>query len=400
MTTAKRKVIGIAVITAAALLGDSMLIIALPVFWQDFGLTSLWQIGILLSINRFVRLPINPLVGMFYQRFELRTGVLIALLIAIGTTASYGIFKEFWVLFLMRLFWGIAWSLLRLGGFLTVVEVTTEHNRGNLVGLYNGLWGIGGLVGMLGGGILVDQTSIMFVTSLFAALGLLVLPAVFFLIPLSKTKHQEKVEDYSHKKWLTLSVGFILITSLMVGFIIFGLFASTLSTSIETKYFNNWSVAQFTIGSATIAGIIQALRWGWDPFLAPKIGKMIDSSRKPNIFIIIPLIIGSLLLYGLGQVRSIIPLLVLLLLFQLISTIIVTTTDTIAVQAASKTNKVKVMTAHTIVVDVGAALGPLLAFLLMSVYNLAVVYYLSGLLFALLGVSWITLILMKKKITQ
>ncbi len=70
--TAKKRVVGIALITAAAVLGDSMLFIALPLYWQEFGLTAIWQIGLLLSINRFIRLPVNPLVGLFYQRYSIR----------------------------------------------------------------------------------------------------------------------------------------------------------------------------------------------------------------------------------------------------------------------------------------------------------------------------------------
>ncbi|WP_426862738.1 MFS transporter [Cytobacillus gottheilii] len=389
MTAAKKKVIGITAITGAALLGDSMLIIALPVYWQEFGLTSLWQIGLLLSINRFIRLPINPLVGLFYQRFELRTGVLLALLIAVVTTAGYGFFNEFWLLFLMRLLWGVAWSLLRLGGFLTVAEAATEDNTGNLVGLYNGLWGIGGLVGMLGGGLLVDQTSILFVTFLFAAIGLVMVPAVFILIPLSKVQQEEPSHVLAPKNWLTVDSGFILVTGTMVGFIIFGLFASTLSTSIEAHYDIEWNAAGLTVGAATLAGIIQALRWGWDPFIAPKIGKMIDSSKTPVLFIIVPALIGAVLLFGLGFVQNIVPLLLLLLLFQFFSTVFVTTADTLAVKTASQTHKVKVMTAYTIVVDVGAALGPLIAFVLLGTYELAVVYYLAGLMFLFLGIGWV-----------
>ncbi|WP_042224419.1 MFS transporter [Oceanobacillus manasiensis] len=390
MNMAKKKVVAVALITAVALLGDSMLFIVLPVYWQDFGLTSIWQIGLLLSINRFIRLPINPLVGMFYQRFQLRTGVLIALIIAIVTTAGYGFFKTFWLLLLMRILWGIAWSLLRLGGFLTVIDVTTDRNRGNFVGLYNGLWGLGGLVGMLAGGILVDQTSVSFVTMLFAIAGLAALPAVFYFVPLSKKK--KKLNELDHKqreKWLTGHVGIVLLTGTVMGFIVFGLFSSTLSTLIEGMYDNEWGFAQFTIGAATLAGIIQAIRWGWDPFIAPVIGRILDKRKSPASILFIPLFIGGIIFYVLVNVQTIEFLVISLVIFQILSTIFVTTTDTLATSAAAQTNKVKVMTAHTIVVDVGAAMGPLLAFTVIDLYGIAFIYYVSGALLVLLGVSWL-----------
>lgn len=110
----KKKVVGVALITAIAVLGDSMLFIVLPLYYEEFGLTSLWQVGVLLSVNRFIRLPINPLIGWFYTKFQLRTGVFIALGLTILTTLSYGFIKEFIILIFMRILWGVAWSLLRL----------------------------------------------------------------------------------------------------------------------------------------------------------------------------------------------------------------------------------------------------------------------------------------------
>jgi hypothetical protein len=65
-TDAKKPVVVIALITAVCLLGDTMLYIVLPVYWQSFGLTSLF--GILLSINRIIRLPLNPIIGWLYPR--------------------------------------------------------------------------------------------------------------------------------------------------------------------------------------------------------------------------------------------------------------------------------------------------------------------------------------------
>ncbi len=66
--SSKSRVVAIALITAVAVLGDAMLFIVLPLNWEEFGLTAVWQVGVLLSINRFVRLPITPLIGLFLQK--------------------------------------------------------------------------------------------------------------------------------------------------------------------------------------------------------------------------------------------------------------------------------------------------------------------------------------------
>ncbi|WP_062050982.1 MFS transporter [Bacillus sp. JCM 19034] len=395
--TPKKQVIGIALLTAVAVMGDSMLFIVLPLYWGDIGLTALWQIGVLLSVNRFVRLPLNPLVGLFYKHFQLRTGVLIAVGLAALTTMSYGIIHDFWLLFLMRSLWGVAWSLLRLGGYLTVIEAANDNNRGRFVGLYNGLWGIGGLVGMLAGGILVDITSVTFVTSMFALLSAIAFPFVWLLVPVKAAEPIEEKQTQGGTSWFTSRVALVLTTSLAMGFIVFGLFSSTLSPLIERSYLADWSYAQVTIGAATLAGVIQAIRWGWDPFVAPWIGKCLDQSTSKIQILLIPLFIGSILLFLLGHVQSLLLLLVLLLLFQFISTCFVTITDTLATGVASQTHRVKVITAHTIAVDIGAALGPLVAFYLLEFNPLSMVYILAASLLLLLGFIWLIQIYSKQK---
>ncbi|MDF2720318.1 MAG: hypothetical protein K0R28_7243 [Paenibacillus sp.] len=151
---AKRPITLVALVTAFCLLGDSMLYVVLPIYWKEAGLTSLWQVGILLSVNRFVRLPLNPLIGWLYNKMPLRVGLVTAVLLGALTTAGYGLFQGFAAWLILRSVWGVAWSLLRMGGFLTVIAYSDNSNRGRWMGRYNGLSRIGSLFGMLLGGLL------------------------------------------------------------------------------------------------------------------------------------------------------------------------------------------------------------------------------------------------------
>ncbi|MFC7439758.1 MFS transporter [Laceyella putida] len=62
----------------------------------------------------------------------------------------------FWLLFIMRCIWGIAWTFLRLGAYFVILDVSSQDNRGYYMGVYNGLYRLGSLVGMLLGGFLAD----------------------------------------------------------------------------------------------------------------------------------------------------------------------------------------------------------------------------------------------------
>ncbi|WP_110943562.1 MFS transporter [Virgibacillus senegalensis] len=392
----KNQVIGIALITAISVLGDAMLLIALPIYWEEAGLVSLWQVGVLLSVNRFIRLPVNPLIGLFYQHFQRRTGILIAVYLAVATTASYGLLSNFWLLVWMRALWGIAWSFLRLGGYLIVIEASTDSNRGQYVGLYNGLWGLGGLTGMLVGGILIDQTSFLLTACLFAFIGLTAIPVVYWLIP-AKTEHtssSSRVKGWG-KGWNSGRIWLVLVTGGAVGIMVFGLFASTLSQLLASRFPSSWSVSGLTIGAASLAGFIQAVRWAWDPFLAPKIGKLLNHSRAMFRSLLVVLFSGGAMFIIIGNSMTLTILIPALLLFQLTSTGFVTTSDTLAASTAAKTDRVKMMTAYTITVDVGAALGPLISFWLMDISSIALVYTLAGSLLLLFGVGWLLVFIRK-----
>lgn len=104
----------VALITAISLLGDSMLYIVLPLYWKEIGLDSIWQVGVLLSINRFIRLPFNPIVGWLYNRITLKTGLIIAIILGSITTLGYGLLNGFIAWIILRGIWGIAWSFLEL----------------------------------------------------------------------------------------------------------------------------------------------------------------------------------------------------------------------------------------------------------------------------------------------
>ena len=69
---ASRQVIVISLITAACLIGDSMLYIVLPICFAQAGLSSLWEVGIILSVNRLVRLPLNPAGSRHHHYIQLR----------------------------------------------------------------------------------------------------------------------------------------------------------------------------------------------------------------------------------------------------------------------------------------------------------------------------------------
>ena len=83
----------------------------------------------------------------------------------------------------MRIVWGVSWSFLRLGGYLTVISSSDNKTRGQFIGLYNGLWVLGALFGMLIGGVFAELVGTRPITTGFAIIGILIIPLVIRYVP-------------------------------------------------------------------------------------------------------------------------------------------------------------------------------------------------------------------------
>ncbi|MGF6950000.1 MFS family permease [Neobacillus sp. B4I6] len=393
----RKPIIVIAIVTAVCLLGNEMLFIVLPLYWKFFGLTSLWQVGVLLSANRIIRIPINSLVGWCYNRIGKQSCIMAAVVLAAASTFSYGIVKGFWLLLIARCLWGIAWSFFRIGGYLTILSSSNPEMRGQSVGLYNGLWGLGTLFGMLFGGFLAELIGIQTVTTLFSILAASSIPFIIRFI--ENTKAQEHSPQMKKKKdfsiWKSKRIVSAFITGLIVAFVVYGVFASTLSKLIELRMNNTLIVLGLSMGAGSITGIVQALRTGWDPFLAPYLGRCSDQKWGRIPILIIALLAAAFCMSLFPLKLPMALFIAMLLLFQLTTTVLITMSDSIAADLAAGPRQVSVIAFYTLFSDIGAALGPLLGFVMIDVFGIQSLYWLTSFIIVPLAVYWI--IIFKKE---
>lgn len=363
-----RPVVLLAAVTALCLVGDSMLYVALPVHWEEFGLTSLWQAGVLLSVNRLVRLPLNPAVSRLYRRISARSGMLLAAVLAAATTAGYGLAGSFAALIVLRALWGLAWTFLRLGAYFTVLTTADDSSQGRAMGMYNGLMRTGSLFGMLLGGVLADTWGTGLTCAFFASVSVLAVPLIWSAVPRNAKGMAEEAaagEDgyslFSH--WKVLSV---LLIGTAVAFVYQGMLISTLSYLVKIRIPAGLDLGWALVGAASLGGVLQAVRWSWEPFLAPFFGWLSDHPRagRKKTFIISSLI-GAALFAFLPADMGLLPWLLLLLLLQVTATALTTAGDAVAADTAVRSGaKIKVITAYSVLTDVGAAAGPAAAFAL------------------------------------
>ncbi|WP_191562522.1 MFS transporter [Metabacillus idriensis] len=389
----QRVIVIVSIITALSLLGDSMLYIALPIFWREAGLDSIWQVGILLSINRFIRLPINPIVGWIYKKISLKTGLIIAIIIGGFTTLGYGLFKGFIAWIILRGLWGIAWSFFRIGGLSSVAMYADENHRGEAMGLYNGIYRLGSLFGMLLGGLLVPIFGLSVISVAFGCLTLLGLPFImYYFVTDSHLQGEKKINSH---RLFDFSFVFkrkllIIISGFFITLLFQGVLTSTLSSLIEQNYGQQIGLFGVIVSVTFLSGLIQSVRWMWEPFLGRKIGIWSDGPNGRIPIFIISLVFTAV---SFGIISSYLPLslwIFTVLLVMIGATAISTLIDAIAIDAARSANVVSFLTLYSIVQDVGAALGPFLGYTLIGLEQGFTYLYWGGAgIFIMLASLWL-----------
>jgi MFS family permease len=386
-----KPIIVLALLTAACLLGDSMLYVVLPTHWSEAGLSSLWEVGVLLSVNRLIRLPLNPLVGWLYKKISTRQGVLFAIILAFSTTLSYGFIKGFFPLLIIRCIWGLAWTFLRLGSYFAIMDCSTQFNRGHCMGTFNGLYRLGSLAGMLAGGFIADAFGLSITALLFGLFTLLSIPAALLWVPNSKDTNVRKEEHPVQKSvlWQDSTIFWALMTGTLVAMIYQGMFTATLSYLVQIHNSSMITIHGTVIGAASLAGILQAIRWGWEPWLAPWIGKKSDGQQGRRKVLVISLLLASLLFLLIPFQIPLFFWIIIILGIQITATALTTLTDAIASDAASASSKYLVLTVYSIAVDLGAALGPFIGYSLNEYVAPYAAYWCAVIILLFMTIAWI-----------
>ena len=382
-----------ALITALCLFGDSMLYVVLPVHFEDAGLTSLWQVGVILAMNRIIRLPLNPCIGYVYRHISERTGILIAVFLGVGTTFAYGFLDSFawWVL--ARCVWGLAWTLLRLGSLFCILKLSTPADRGQLTGLYNGLYRLGSLVGMLAGGILADTAGIRATAVIFGCLGLPAFVLTFLFIPKGGPDERDCGSGLGLREGFALiardgKTVWLIITGGVAALVLQGAVAATLSRLIDVHTGGEVFLWGTAVGAASLAGFFQALRWGWEPWLAPRVGGLADRRFGWQRMFVYTLSSGALFFALLALPLPLAVWFACILGLQLAATSLNTVAEAGAADVASETGGRVLLMHYALTVDIGAALGPLIAYGVNGLFGINAVYALCAVLLAPLALVW------------
>jgi MFS family permease len=247
---------------------------------------------------------------------------------------------------------------------------------------------------LLLGGLLVEVIGFR---AAFVVLGLATAPAILLalLIP-AKAYHSADHADRPAAStrpprlgWRDRWLGGRRLVAVKLGMLVNGF--TSQGAVLATLTLALTEVAGTAEGAAALGGVLVAFRWGADLFLAPGFGHLSDRIGRgrmiPSLLVLEAIAVGGL---SLATDRSMVVGATLVIF--LISTALTAASDAAAGDLAPHDRRAEVMSGYSDWIDIGAALGPPLAFVLAERLGLFPSYgYTAVLLLAVAGwfaVAW------------
>lgn len=165
-------------VIAVCMIGDTLLYAVLPLYHQEFGL-SLAMVGVLLSLNRWIRLVANSGVAHFGERIGPHALMIAAALGSAVSTTIYGLVENPTAQILARILWGISYAALNLSTL--AYAVSDRANAGKRVGASRAAIGLVQALSLVGGAWIVLELGARPVFLIFGAVTLIALCAAIVL---------------------------------------------------------------------------------------------------------------------------------------------------------------------------------------------------------------------------
>ena len=346
----------IALATAFSLLGDQMLYSVLPTYYVELGLMP-YQVGLILSVNRWVRLVTNSLAEWMCRHYDLTLLVTLALIFGGVLTIVYGMVTSFTVLLIARMLWGLSWSFIRQVGVMTVVDSSPPEQIGRMMGFYNGTSRLGSVSGNLIGAVGHDIIGFSLTLILFGIISLCGVPLGW--LGRRAVPHQEvNLNKKEGKRWSPelLFCGFV------IGCVGPGMMKSTLGVVLKDTVGDSVSVFDVVIGVATLNGLLLATRWITDALGAPLLGAVSDKMGRRRASIVY-FIGGMTALFVASLVSHLVLLVICVLVFFTCGVGL-----TVVMIAESGTRGSRSLASYVTASDFGSASGPMLGWLTLQMH--------------------------------
>lgn len=377
-------VLGIGIVLS--LLGDNTLYTVLPDsnIWSRLGLTLGW-VGILLGVNRIVRVIFNTWAGVLYDRLPRRQLLVGALTLGAICNVIYANAFGPAPFLLGRVLWGAAWSGLWIGGNTVVLDVSTESTRGRNSGLFQMWFFIGVAVGALVGGTFTDLFG--FRGGLWISAAITGMGALFWYFKLPETRPEDGERTSRVPSWREFPIRESLpaaVPVMAIRFVFAGVIAATTIVWLERFVGRELTLAWIVVPLATLTGGFSAVRVLSSIVGAPLAGRVSDRLGRRWPLMVVGLAAGAVGTWLMGG--SVIWLaLGGALLAAVTSGSVQALSPAIIGDRVEEARQSRALSVVFSLGDVASALGPPLALGLLAVLGISGVYRMSAIVLGLAG---------------
>jgi len=324
-------------VIAVAMIGDTLLYAVLPLYHDDFGV-SLAMVGVLLSLNRWIRLLANSGMAVVGERVGPHAMMVAAAIGSVASTALYGLAASEALQVVARMLWGISYAALNLATL--AYAVSDRANAGKRVGASRAAIGLVQALALVGGAWIVLQVGPRSTFLIFGGLTLVALAAALLLPRLPR--------EVAGQKGFRLPFPHRLETwGFMLGFTADGVFLLTLAFLMKDSI--TW------VAPVVATAILLALRWLVEITTGPLGGWIGDRFGARRISIVN----GALLISGFALIaldRELLGALVIVMTRGMFNTLI-----PVLVLERGKASVLSSQASYSTWRDFGAAVGPLSA---------------------------------------
>lgn len=359
VTRPSKAVVLVSSATAFSLLGDQALYSILPIYFTHLDLLP-FEVGILLSANRWIRLVTNHVAHVLAERLAPAPLFVGAFALGATVTFAYALYPTFAWLLAARILWGLSWSFIRHIGVLTLLQDVPGTRTAQTMGYYNGISRTGSIAGLFGGALLFD---LLGYTDTFWILGVLGLASVGLswtaAPPALRAREHGAAED-DDPLWRHVGLLWLGFTLGGVGP---GLVISTLGLLLNTRLEGVLAIGGFTLGAATLTGAVLATRFLLDTLAAPWLGALGDTlgARRAATSLFAA---GAAMLVLAAYTETLLPLCASVIIFFMCGTALQATVAGAAGKQGG-TRYARYVSAY----DLGSAAGPLFGWLAVGTLN-------------------------------
>jgi MFS family permease len=208
----------VAVLAAIAGMSDAFLYAYLPIHASSLGFSAT-MVGVLLSVNRFIRFFSNRFMAVIAKLIGIKKVFVVGIILSILSTLMYAMSLPFEWWLLSRALWGVAFSTLRFSSMQ--YSIACEQQMGQSLGVNSSVHAISQMIPYVLGPFLMVAWSSSFTFIFFGLLLLVSLPLLLFLPDVSF--EPQNIKSFSFERPSRLDLFAFIISLGVDGILVVGL---------------------------------------------------------------------------------------------------------------------------------------------------------------------------------